>query len=86
MKKIISGLALSAVLLGAPLAFAQTTTGSTTYTTTGSASTTASTTPGVPNTGAGGDAAQNLLLLGISAAVALAGIAYLSARARTTVR
>lgn len=41
---------------------------------------TSATTPGVPNTGAGGDGAMNLLLLGVSAAIALAGAAYLSRR------
>lgn len=40
--------------------------------------TTSSTTPGVPNTGAGGDLFTNLLLLATAAAVALIGLAYLS--------
>ncbi|MDB5237904.1 MAG: hypothetical protein JWM46_174 [Candidatus Kaiserbacteria bacterium] len=43
-----------------------------------SAQTTASTTPGVGNTGAGGDSAANMLLLGTSALVAIGGTAYLA--------
>jgi hypothetical protein len=39
--------------------------------------TTGSSTPGVPNTGAGGDMLTNILLLATSAAVALIGLAYL---------
>ncbi|HYF13104.1 MAG TPA: hypothetical protein VD928_02305 [Candidatus Paceibacterota bacterium] len=45
-----------------------------------SAQTTTTTTPGVPNTGAGGDAMTNLAMLGISAAIAIIGLAYLSRR------
>jgi hypothetical protein len=47
------------------------TTGTTDTSTTG-------TTPGVPNTGLGGNATTNILLLVISAAVALAGVGYIS--------
>lgn len=36
------------------------------------------TTPGVPNTGVGGDVVTNVLILAASAAVALIGLAYLS--------
>lgn len=44
-----------------------------------SAQTTAtSTTPGVPNTGLGGDMLLNIFMLAVSAAVALIGLAYLS--------
>ena len=39
---------------------------------------TTGTTPGVPNTGAGGDAAGNLAILGASALVAIGGAAYLA--------
>ena len=41
------------------------------------AQTDASSTPGAPNTGAGGDAAQNVLLLVTSGLVAIAGAGYL---------
>ncbi|MDE2212977.1 MAG: hypothetical protein KGJ34_00340 [Patescibacteria group bacterium] len=37
----------------------------------------ATTTPGAPNTGAGGDVAMNILLLCVSAVVVLAGASYL---------
>lgn len=40
------------------------------------------TTPGFPNTGAGGEAALNLLLLGTSAAAAILGLGYLRKLAR----
>ena len=61
------------------------TSGSTTGTgsTTGSGGTSA--TPGAPNTGAGGDMAANLALLGTAAVAAIGGAAYL-ARQRNTVR
>ncbi len=42
--------------------------------------TTSSTTPGVPNTGLGGDMLANIFLLATSAAIALIGLAYLSNR------
>jgi hypothetical protein len=42
--------------------------------------TTSSTTPGVPNTGGGGDLMANIFLLATSAAIALIGLAYLSRR------
>lgn len=45
--------------------------------------TTSTTTPGTPNTGVGGSATINLILLGSTAAIALAGFAYLS-RGRLT--
>jgi hypothetical protein len=47
----------------------------TTNTTTGSA--VGSTTPGVPNTGVGGDPTNLLAILGIAAVVVIAGGAYL---------
>lgn len=64
--KIISGAALATVLLagGAGIALAQTTA--------------TTTTPGVPNTGEGGDMAVNILLLGTSGLLAIGGSAYLS--------
>lgn len=58
-----------AMVLAAPFALAQ------------AASTTGSTTsPGTPNTGAGGNAAQTLALLGVSAAAVLGAAAYLASR------
>ncbi|HVV39348.1 MAG TPA: hypothetical protein VHD31_03440 [Candidatus Paceibacterota bacterium] len=45
-----------------------------------SAQTTATTTPGVPNTGAGGDTILNLVILAIAAVVVAAGVAFLSSR------
>jgi len=64
MKKVakIIGAGAAWAALGVSSAFAQTST----------------TTPGVPNTGAGGDAITNLLLLGISAAIMVVGIAYMA--------
>ncbi len=43
-----------------------------------STSNTSNTTPGVPNTGAGGNALTNILLLGSSALVMAGGVSYLS--------
>lgn len=63
----IMSVPLTWAVLGASAALAQTST--TTMGTT--------TTPGVPNTGAGGDLLTNVLLLGISAAAVVAGIVYL---------
>ena len=74
-KKLLAGLATAALLFGAPVAFAQTTT------TDGTASTTDATTPGAPNTGQGGDASVNLFLLAVSGLVVVAGGAYLARRA-----
>ncbi len=92
--KIAAGSALTGALLltGAGLVFAQTatTTGTMGPTYTGAAATgtdttlgsstagVTGTTPGVPNTGAGGDAASNLAMLGVAALVAIGGAAYLS--------
>lgn len=42
--------------------------------------TTTTTTPGTPNTGMGGEAAVNVLLLGSSALLAIAGAGYLMRR------
>jgi hypothetical protein len=69
-KKIITTGALAMLLIAGP-AFAQTSTSSTTDDLT---------TPGTPNTGSGGNAAANVLLLTGSAAVALGGLAMLSRR------
>lgn len=75
--------ALALVLaLGAGAAHAQTTSTST-GTTTGTYPTgTTSATPGTPNTGAGGNAADNALMLVSTGAVALLGATYLL-RSRT---
>ncbi len=71
MIKHIAKLGVAATLIAAaPLALAQTTTSTTTGTTT----------PGIPNTGAGGDAATNALVLAITGAAALGGIGYLATR------
>jgi hypothetical protein len=67
MKKVISKVATGAALiLAAPLAFAQTTT--------------PTTTPGVPDTGVGGDMMTNLIMLAIAAVVVLGAAAYLASR------
>lgn len=80
-KRIAGTVAILSVLALAGPALAQTTTG-TTYpsssSTTGTTGIMTSTTPGAPNTGAGGDTTQNLLLLGISGLVVVAGGAYLA--------
>jgi hypothetical protein len=74
-KKVLGALTIAAALSTSGVAFAQTS--STTVTgTTGSAATT----PTAPNTGAGGDTAQNLALLGGSALVVAAGSAYMARR------
>ncbi len=65
-KRIINTVALT-MLLVAGSAAAQTTTPDTTA-------------PGTPNTGSGGNAAGNVLLLTGSAAIALGGLAMLSRR------
>lgn len=69
IKKIINTVAFTIVLLAGSAA-AQTTTPSTT---TGEV-------PGSPNTGSGGNAIANVVLLTGSAAVALGGAAYLARR------
>ena len=61
---------IGALTLAAPLALAQTT----------STSTGSTTAPGTPNTGAGGDMAQNLAMLAVSGAAALGAAAYLAKR------
>ncbi len=45
---------------------------------------TSTTTPGIPNTGLGGDMLANVLLLVASAAIALGGLAYLSRKWATS--
>jgi hypothetical protein len=78
--KFAGSMAVASALLlsGAGLVSAQTyTTGSVTpATATGTNAT--GTTPGVPNTGAGGDVATNLALLGASAVIVVGGAAYLA--------
>lgn len=66
-KKVIGTAAVAFLLFAGPAA-AQTT------------GTTSTSTPGTPNTGAGGSAAANLIILGSTAAIALAGLTYLSRR------
>ncbi len=88
MTSKLIGAAALALLLSASVAAAQTTNYGTTNTGTTKTSVTSSTTkaktatttPGAPNTGAGGDMATNMALLGTSAVAALAGIAYLGRR------
>lgn len=65
LKKTIGTIALSAALaLVAPMAFAQTSTPTTTA-------------PGVPNTGAGGDQAVTLAVMAVSGLAAMGGMLYL---------
>ena len=73
IKKIISIASLTLLLAAGHMAYAQT--GTTTPSPTPGAVT--PTTPGVPNTGAGGNAGLNLLLLSSSALLAAAGAGYL---------
>lgn len=47
---------------------------------TAGAQTTSTTTPGTPNTGLGGDFAQNAIILTASGALAVAGVAFLARR------
>jgi hypothetical protein len=72
-KKILSATALTFFLL-AGAASAQTATDTTD---------TLDATVGTPNTGAGGSASENMLLMGISAAAALGGAAFLLSRRQT---
>lgn len=69
-KNVLATGALAVLLIAGP-AFAQT------------ASTTDDTTPGTPNTGSGGNATANMVLLTGSALVAVGGVAAL-ARRRTS--
>lgn len=84
MIKDIAKMGIAATLIAAaPFAFAQTTdtTGTGTSVTDMTATGTGTgTTPGVPNTGAGGDAAANALVLAVTGLVALGGIGYLATR------
>jgi len=68
-------IALSAILLltGGAIASAQTST--TTTDTSGTV-----TTPGTPNTGAGGDSTMNWLILGATGLAVLGGVGYLARR------
>mgnify|MGYP003388141834 CR=1 FL=1 len=76
-KKVLAVLTIAGALATSGVAFAQT--ASTTTTTTVAPVTT----PTAPNTGAGGDAAQNMALLAGSVLVVAAGATYL-ARKRLT--
>ncbi len=92
--KVIGSTAIAASLLasGAGLAFAQnatTTTNDATMISTTSGATTngvngsdavGPAVPGVPNTGAGGDATGTMLLLGVTGLIAVAGGSYLLSR------
>ncbi len=75
-QKTLGALTIAGSLLTSSVAFAQTTTPT-------SASTTVDTTVSAPNTGAGGDAAQNIALLGGSALILLAGAVYLGRKEAT---
>ena len=99
MKKMALGLgmALLLVVVGFGAAHAQlysntnTNTSGTTGTTnmsstvngSGTVNGTSSTVPGVPNTGAGGDAGMNIALLGSSAAIMAAGALYIVRKAKS---
>jgi hypothetical protein len=65
-------------LMSGAVASAQTTT--TTPTTIEQTTTDTTSTPGVPNTGVGGDALSNWLLLGVTGLIALSGVAFLARR------
>jgi len=76
-KHIAIALTAIAFLTTGAIASAQTTdtSGTASTTTTGTENTTA--TPGVPNTGAGGDAATNWAILAVTGIVVIGGVAYL---------
>jgi len=76
-KHIIIALAAIVLMTTGAVASAQTSTTTIGATTTGSV-----TTPGVPNTGMGGDATTNWLILATSGIVVLAGIGYIATRPR----
>jgi len=80
IKKIAGIAVLVPALLMASPALAQTTTKSTSTDMWTGATTGTTTTPGVPNTGAGGDAAVTLLILASAALLVIAGAAYLRQR------
>jgi hypothetical protein len=81
-KKVLGTLAILSALAMGGTAFAQT---ASTTGTSGSATTdTTGTTPAAPNTGAGGDAAANLAMLGASALVAAGGAVYLARSKKLT--
>lgn len=88
-KKILGTAAVLSLLALAGPALAQTATGASstlyggTTSATGASGTMTSTTPGAPNTGAGGDTTQNLVLLGLSGLVVVAGGAYLARKGAT---
>lgn len=84
LKNLLSTAAVVAMLVaGATTASAQATgtTGAASTTGTGSTGATQPATPGTPNTGAGGAAAENILLLMGSALAVVGGTAYLAKRA-----
>ena len=84
-KKVLGATAILGALAMGGTAFAQTTTTTTTDASTTVAPTTVTptdssttVTPTAPNTGAGGDAAQNYALLGVTGLIAAAGVTYLA--------
>jgi hypothetical protein len=74
-KHIVIALAAILLLTSGAVASAQTTTGSVVSTTS---------TPGTPNTGAGGDAATNWAILAVTGIVVIGGVAYLLRRPTTS--
>ncbi len=90
LRKIAGGAALAAALFGggAFVAFAQTGATSTMQVATstsgmgGVGTYTTTTVPTAPNTGAGGDAEANVLLIGVSAVIAVASGVYIARKLR----
>jgi len=74
-KKVLGAAAIVSALAMGGTAFAQTTTSAGASTT---VTTPAAVTPTAPNTGAGGNAAENYALLGITGLIAAAGVTYLA--------
>lgn len=79
IKKLIVSLITLSFLVSAGVAFAQTPT----TTDTGAVTPVTTATPGTPNTGAGGDASVNLLMLAVSGIVLIGGVAYLATTRRS---
>lgn len=81
-RTLVALLIFAAALTGGSFAHAQigATTTTTTTTSTNGTGTVNATTPGTPNTGAGGSAAANEIAVGIAAIVVGAGAIYLARR------